>query len=78
MDPKDVPSVKLNNGLLMPIIGLGTWQAPPDGSLYRFVRSAIDYGYRHSDCALVYENKEETGRAINDAIKEGKVSKTTH
>ena len=73
MDPKDVPSVKLNNGVQMPIIGLGTWQAPPDGSLYRSVKTAIDCGYRHFDCALVYENEEETGKAINDAIKEGKV-----
>ncbi|CAG2172159.1 unnamed protein product, partial [Oppiella nova] len=75
MDPKSVPTVKLNNGLDIPIIGLGTWQAPPDGSLYRSVRTAITDGYRHFDCALIYENEEETGRAINDAIKEGQVKR---
>ena len=74
MDANKVPTVKFNNGQTCPIIGLGTWQAPPDGSLYRAVKQAIDDGYRHLDCALVYENEEETGRAMNDAIAEGKVS----
>lgn len=73
MDPKQVPSIKLNNGLSIPVVGLGTWQSPPDGSLYRAVRTAIDNGYRHIDCAYAYENEEEVGKAINDAISEGKV-----
>jgi len=54
---------------------LGTWQSPPDGSLYRAIRGAIDNGYRHIDCAYAYENEEEVGKAINDAIKEGKVKR---
>jgi len=75
MDPKKVPNVKLNNGLSIPIVGLGTWQSPPDGSLYRSVRGAIDNGYRHIDCAYAYENEEEVGKAINEAISEGKVKR---
>ncbi len=73
MDPKKIPSVKLNNGLSIPIVGLGTWQSPPDGSLYKAVKGAIDNGYRHIDCAYAYENEEEVGKAVNDAISEGKV-----
>lgn len=70
-----VPNVKFNNGLSVPIVGLGTWQAPPDGSLYKAVTAAIDAGYRHIDCAYAYENEEEVGKAINDAISAGKVSR---
>jgi len=75
MDPKQVPSVKLNNGVSIPIVGLGTWQSPPDGSLYKAVKGAIDAGYRHIDCAYAYQNEEEVGKAINDAISEGKVKR---
>lgn len=74
VDPQQVPLVKLNNGASIPLVGLGTWQAPSDGSLYKAVRGAIDAGYRHIDCAYFYSNEEEVGRAINDAISEGTVS----
>jgi len=75
VDPKQVPNVKLNNGLSIPIVGLGTWQSPPDGSLYKAVTGAIDSGYRHIDGAYAYENEEEVGKAINDAISAGKVKR---
>jgi len=74
-DPKQVPSVTFNNGKTIPIVGLGTWQSPPDGSLYKAVTGAIDAGYRHIDCAYAYENEEEVGKAINDAISAGKVTR---
>jgi len=74
-DPKQVPNVKLNNGKSIPVVGLGTWQSPPDGSLYKAVRGAIDAGYRHIDCAYAYQNEEEVGKAINDSISEGKVKR---
>lgn len=73
VDPKQVPNVTFNNGVTIPIVGLGTWQSPPDGSLYKAVKGAIDAGYRHIDCAYAYENEEEVGKAINDSISEGKV-----
>lgn len=74
VDPKQVPNIKLNNGISIPIVGLGTWQSPPDGSLYKAVTGAIDAGYRHIDGAYAYENEDEVGKAINDAISGGKVS----
>ena len=73
MDPKNVPTVKLNNGVLIPIVGLGTYLSKADGTLYKAIKTAIDSGYRHFDCALFYQNQEEVGKALNDAIKEGKV-----
>lgn len=75
VNPNEVPNIKFNNGVSIPIVGLGTWQAPPDGSLYKAVRGAIDAGYRHIDCAYAYENEEEVGKAINDAISEGTVKR---
>lgn len=39
------------------------------------VEAAIDCGYRHVDCAWLYQNETEIGMAIADKIKEGVVSR---
>ena len=59
---------KLNNGLEIPAFGLGTWLSNTD-EVYRAVRHAIRLGYRHIDCAHIYQNEDEIGNAISDAIK---------
>ncbi|CAH1392219.1 unnamed protein product [Nezara viridula] len=73
MSPQ-VPAVKFNNNLEFPIIGLGTWKSKPD-EVSQAVKDAIDIGYRHFDCAYLYENEKEIGTAINDKIKEGAVKR---
>ncbi|XP_049869183.1 aldo-keto reductase family 1 member B1-like [Pectinophora gossypiella] len=67
-----VPSVKFNNGLSCPILGLGTWQSEP-GAVAQAVTVAIDAGYRHIDCAHLYGNEREVGQAIREKIKQGHV-----
>lgn len=57
---------KLNNGIQMPIVGLGTWLSKSEDA-YNAVLHAIKEGYRHIDTAMVYGNEEAVGKAIKDS-----------
>ena len=59
--------VKLNNGIEMPLFGLGTYQSPDGQVTYDAVRYALKFGYRHIDTAKYYGNEESVGRAIRDS-----------
>ncbi|MBI5794604.1 aldo/keto reductase [Candidatus Uhrbacteria bacterium] len=58
--PKDIA---LRNGLMMPRVGLGVWQAKGKEGV-QAVRWALEAGYRLIDTAAIYENEEEVGTAI--------------
>ncbi|MGI9527856.1 MAG: aldo/keto reductase [Weeksellaceae bacterium] len=62
------------NGDQIPMLGLGTWKAEK-GQVYDAIISAIKLGYRHFDCAHIYQNEDEVGKAIKDAIDQNLVSR---
>lgn len=43
------------------------------GEVKQAIVDAIDIGYRHFDCAYVYENETEIGAAFKEKIKNGDV-----
>ncbi|MCC5894525.1 MAG: aldo/keto reductase [Alkalibacterium sp.] len=57
---------KLNNGLEVPKVGFGTWQANEDEAK-QSVLWALEAGYRHIDTASGYKNEEEVGEAIKES-----------
>ena len=60
----DVPSVVLNNGVEMPLLGFGVFQMTDLDECERSVRDALAVGYRLLDTAASYGNEEAVGRAI--------------
>lgn len=56
-------TVKLNNGIDMPILGYGVFQVSPE-ECERCVLDAISAGYRLIDTAQAYYNEEGVGNAV--------------
>ncbi|MCJ1238772.1 hypothetical protein MMC14_006763 [Varicellaria rhodocarpa] len=55
----------LNDGSIVPAVGLGTFQSDGDNSrVEEAVLAALKHGYRHIDTAAAYGNEKEIGRAI--------------
>ena len=55
--------VRLNNGVMMPSIGFGVFQIPPQET-ERILTEALETGYRMIDTAASYFNEEQVGAAI--------------
>jgi len=54
----------LNNGVEIPLLGLGVYQSPPGQTTENAVRYALMIGYRLIDTAQLYGNEEDVGRAL--------------
>lgn len=57
-------TVKLNNGVEIPILGFGVFQITDLAECERSVVEAIQTGYTHIDTAASYLNEEAVGRGI--------------
>ena len=59
-----IETVKLNNGVEMPLEGFGVFQVPDPAVCEQAVLDAIATGYRLIDTAAAYMNEEAVGKAI--------------
>lgn len=63
-NPSNTPMIRLNNGIMMPQLGLGVYQVEEGDQVEQAVTKALNSGYRAIDTAAVYRNEEGVGRAI--------------
>lgn len=63
----NVPMVQLNNGILMPQFGLGTFFQPSDSVCEQSCLTALKAGYRHIDTAHAYNDEAGVGRAVKES-----------
>ena len=62
-----MPTVKLNNGIEMPLLGFGVFQMTDAAECERAVIDAIDTGYRLIDTAASYQNETQVGNALKQS-----------
>ncbi|MED1472438.1 aldo/keto reductase [Bacillus salipaludis] len=60
---KTIPEILLNDGLTLPVIGLGTYKLKGNEGV-NSILTAIDQGYRLIDSAYNYENEGTVGEAV--------------
>jgi len=56
-------TVRLNNNIEMPVLGLGTWKMS-NAEATASVRAALEAGYRHIDTAKLYGNERGVGEGV--------------
>ena len=73
IDPALIPKRTLYTGAVMPAIGLGTFGSDHVSAeeVSAAVYGAVLFGYRHLDCASVYNNEAEIGRTLEALRTEG-------
>ncbi|KAJ6946574.1 aldo-keto reductase family 4 member C9 isoform X2 [Populus alba x Populus x berolinensis] len=61
--------VRLNCGINMPVLGLGTYSYPNDRQTTELaIDMALKMGYRHFDTAKIYGSEPAVGHALTEAI----------
>lgn len=58
---------KLNNGMRIPKVALGTWQVPENNAA-KLVAAAIKAGYKHIDTAIAYGNEVGVGEGVKAGL----------
>jgi diketogulonate reductase-like aldo/keto reductase len=62
----NVSTLRLNNGVELPALGLGVFQTPAEETRAA-VAAAISAGYRHIDTAAAYANERQVGEAVRSS-----------
>jgi diketogulonate reductase-like aldo/keto reductase len=62
-----IPNATFNNGVPMPMLGLGTYLSPPGDETKNSVIWALEAGYRKIDTASFYENEESVGAGLKES-----------
>jgi diketogulonate reductase-like aldo/keto reductase len=57
-------TITLDNGVLMPRLGLGVWRAAAGREVRDAVTWALEAGYRHIDTARLYGNERDVGEVV--------------
>ncbi len=73
VDPTTVPYREMSTGAKIPAVGLGTFGSDHVShvDVAKAVFGAMKVGYRHIDCASVYDNEKEIGQALRAAMMDG-------
>ncbi|HRU15175.1 MAG TPA: aldo/keto reductase [Anaerohalosphaeraceae bacterium] len=77
VNPDRVPKRRVYTGAQVPAIGLGTFGSDRFSAeqVAEAVRGAIACGYRHIDCASVYENQPQIGQVLREVLDSGAVKR---
>lgn len=67
-------TLKFRDNSSIPALGLGTWKSSPE-VVKRAILDAIEMGYRHIDCAAIYQNEDVIGEAFKEAFDRGLVKR---
>ncbi|KAI1698141.1 aldo/keto reductase family domain-containing protein [Ditylenchus destructor] len=81
VDQKDktmsqIPTIKLHNGVSMPMLGYGTFLSNNPEELKAALRLALDAGYRYIDTAHYYNNENVIGDVLQEYYKAGKLKRS--
>ncbi|KAI6207085.1 hypothetical protein M3Y94_00989300 [Aphelenchoides besseyi] len=68
-------TVKLSNGVVQPLIGIGTWQSKDKKEVFDALKTAFDIGYRYIDTAFAYGNEETIGEFLETYFKDGQLKR---
>lgn len=64
MSTATIPTITLNNSVVIPQVGLGVFQTKEGAEVERAVSAALEAGYRLIDTAAIYGNEVGVGKAI--------------
>lgn len=71
-------TITLNNGTVIPQVGLGVFQTPDGDTTVNAVEAALAAGYRHIDTAMIYGNETSVGEGIRrSGVPRGDIFLTT-